>query len=891
MNAHARRRADSPAIMAPGREPLTYGRLHTHIEETIGALNAFGLGRRDRVAIVLPPGPGLAAAFLTVAAGATCVPLNPAYTESEFDFYLSNVGARALIVQKGQESPAIRSAHKLGIQLIQLSPRLDSQAGTFTLEACERVRPVQGGVSQHEDIALLLFTSGTTSQPKVVPLTHMNICTSATNIAATLGLSERDRCMNLMPLFHIHGLIGSLLSSVAAGASFLSVPYYEVPGFAQWTAEFSPTWYTTVPTVHQEIVRHIQAQHPEHCRSLRFVRSSSAPMSAKLRDELEALLRVPVIEAYGMTEAAHQISSNPLPPGQRKAGSVGLATGPEAAIMDGAGRLLEPNRTGEIVIRGASVFAGYENNPTANSSAFQHGWFRTGDQGFVDEDGYLFITGRLKEMINRGGEKISPREVDDVLMGHPDIREAVTFRVPHDTLGEDVAAAVVLRERASATRREIREFASRRLAAFKVPRRVVIVEEIPKGASGKPQRFKLAEALGLNRLRDGREVVAPERTVEYQLIEIWEQLLGVKPIGVEDDFFELGGHSLLAVQLMNEIERVFGRRLPITALLADATVEGLANLLLDHPVADGRLLVKIQDGASKPPFFFLHGDHVGGGFYSLKLARGLGEERPFYVFVPHGMDGRPLPSVEAMAACYVEMMRSAQPHGPYLLGGFCNGGVIAFEMARQLQQQGQKVDALILIAASAWNSPCRWLYRLVNRVGGIIRLSPEERVNQFRRIRDRLMGLSWVFDYYVTRLKTLAGLARRAPGTFALKTLKRGWWALAGMVQRDPRRERPADVSAGPQHPEHRPLWAKYKQILSNYVPGEYHGDVTLFWPYGNPVKLHDDPTMGWDDVADRVTVRVIPGGHIGSITTHINFLVDQLQEHLRQADVPDRDA
>jgi acyl-CoA synthetase (AMP-forming)/AMP-acid ligase II len=214
--------------------------------------------------------------------------------------------------------------------------------------------------------------------------------------------------------------------------------------------------------------------------------------------ELEATFRAPVIEAYGMTEASHQMASNLLPPGLRKAGFVGKAAGPEVAIMDEGGGLLPQGCSGEVVIRGPNVFSGYENNPSANASAFTNGWFRTGDRGVFDADGYLQITGRLKEIINRGGEKIAPREVDDILQAHPAVAQVVAFAMPHDKLGEDVAAIVVLKEGHTASERELRDYAAKYLADFKVPRTILFRDEIPKGPTGKLQRIGLAQKLGLS---------------------------------------------------------------------------------------------------------------------------------------------------------------------------------------------------------------------------------------------------------------------------------------------------------------------------------------------------------------------------------------------------------
>ena len=301
-----------------------------------------------------------------------------------------------------------------------------------------------------------------------------------------------------MPLFHIHGLIAAVTASLSAGASVVATPGFNALRFFQWLDQEKPTWYTAVPTMHQAILARAPRNQESVARAhLRFIRSSSSSLPPQVMAELEALFRCPVIESYGMTEATHQMASNPLPPAARKAGSVGPAAGPQMAIMAPDGSLLGADATGEIVIRGPNVTAGYEANPKANVEAFAHGWFHTGDQGTMDAEGYIRITGRLKEIINRGGEKISPREVDEVLMDHPAVAQVVTFAMPHDKLGEDVAAAIVLREGLQASEREIREFCAGRLADFKVPRKLVFLDEIPKGATGKLQRIGLAEKLGL----------------------------------------------------------------------------------------------------------------------------------------------------------------------------------------------------------------------------------------------------------------------------------------------------------------------------------------------------------------------------------------------------------
>jgi len=492
--------AAAPALGAPGTKPLTFGGLRTQIAETMAALNKVGIGRGDRVAIVLPNGPEMAAAFLSVASCAASAPLNPAYRAEEFEFYLTDLGAKALIVQKDVETPAIAVAEKLGVPVLPLTPLREDGAGRFALDTSgmAAAKPAQGGYAEPDDVALVLHTSGTTSRPKIVPLRQRNICASAHNIRATTRFEPADIGLNIMPLFHIHGLIAGVLAPLSAGSSVFCTPGFNALKFFGWMEECKATWYTAVPTMHQAIL--LRAGHHKDLierQPLRFLRSSSSSLPPQVLADLEAAFGAPVIEAYGMTEAAHQMACNPLPPAVRKPGTVGLAAGPEVAIMDEAGALLAAGQTGEIVIRGANVTAGYESNPKANAEAFTHGWFRTGDQGVMDKEGYISVTGRLKEIINRGGEKISPREVDEVLMDHPAVQQVVTFGIPHDKLGEEVGACVVLREGMESSERDLRDFVAGRLADFKVPKKILFMAEIPKGATGKLQRIGLAQKLGL----------------------------------------------------------------------------------------------------------------------------------------------------------------------------------------------------------------------------------------------------------------------------------------------------------------------------------------------------------------------------------------------------------
>jgi acyl-CoA synthetase (AMP-forming)/AMP-acid ligase II/thioesterase domain-containing protein len=875
IEAQAKRTPEAIAIAAPGRSPLTYARLSRHIDGVVETLHDMGIGRNDRVAIVMPNGPEMAVAFLAVATVAASAPLNLAYRANEFDFYLSDLQAKALMVQAGTSSPAIAVAQKHGLAIIECVSRLEAEAGLFALQGAARARttgtatePWLGGDARRDEVALVLHTSGTTSRPKIVPLTHANICTSAHNIRATLQLTEADRCLNVMPLFHIHGLIGATLSSLMAGGSVVCTPGFDVTAFFEWIEACAPTWYTAVPTMHQSILSRavlnaeIIARHP-----LRFIRSASAPLQPPVMAGLERVFQAPVIESYGMTEAAHQMASNPMPPGVRKSGSVGVPAGPEIAIVDDLGRQQPVGHKGEIVIRGGNVTQGYENNPTANRSAFTNGWFRTGDQGFFDADGYLFISGRLKEIINRGGEKISPREIDDVLIEHPAIAQVVTFAAPDVLLGEEVAAAVVLKEHASATGREIREFAATRLADFKVPRHVIVVQEIPQGPSGKLQRLGLAEQLGLAhpdpvRPTPERTFTAPRDGLEVQLTKIWEKVLAISPVGIKDSFFDLGGHSLLAVRLFEEIERVLGKNLPLATLFQALTVEQLAQLLRQEGWSEfWSPLVPIQAKGSRAPFFFIHA--VSGNVLNYRfLSQHLGPEQPFYGIQARGLDGKQAPHtrIEDMAALYLDEIRTLQPEGPYFIGGGSSGGVVAFEMAQQLSARGQEVALLVMFdtyfpghlscvprAGRLRPKGSAFLQRVDRQLGHLLLLSPKE------------------------QLRYLFGTAGRIKARIATKM-----------------REDPLKALSQSQSSHARALQEVLRanrQAVQDYVPGVYPGRIVLFLSVEAPDRSCYDGRLGWNEAAAAgLEVHVVPGNHNNLFEEpHVGVLAEKLRVCLQR--------
>jgi oxalate---CoA ligase len=703
----AKKTPNAFAIAAPGRSSLTYRRLSQQIDLTVESLIAMGVGRNDRLAMVVPNGPEAAVAFLAVASVAVSAPINPYLQAEEFDFLLSDLKPRAFMIQSGMDLPAIDIAEKREIPVVRLSPVLEESAGVFTLSGESKNHLSAGGFAEPIDVALVLHTSGTTSRPKMVPLTHGNICNSAQNIRAVLKLTPADCCLSVMPLFHVHGLIGALLSTISAGASIFCTPGFYAPRFFDWMKECNPTWYTAVPTMHQAILARSKNNLDVISHSkLRFIRSSSSALPPQVMTALEKTFNVPVIESYGMTEASHQMSSNPLPPNKRQAGSVGLPAGPEIEIMDAEGNLLPHDEIGEVVIRGPTIMRGYDNNPDANATAFVKGWFRTGDQGYLDQEGFLTLTGRLKEIINRGGEKISPREIDEVLLGHPCVAQAIAFGLPHPKLGEDIAAAIVLREGTSATEWEIQQFVARRLADHKIPRKIVFLKEIPKGPTGKIQRIGLAARLGLGQssnepiLEAGAEYKAPSTPLEGKIARIWSQVLGIERISVNDNFFDLGGDSIQARVIASKLCEALQRRdIPLVTFLHAPTIEKMASLLdakeFFLPPAS---LTAIQPTGSKVPLYFVHACE-GEVLFLTDFARRLGPDQPFYAMRAQGLDRNTVATtrVEDMAFHYLREIRAVRPHGPYLLGGAGVGGIVALEMAQQLRRQSSDVAALILL--------------------------------------------------------------------------------------------------------------------------------------------------------------------------------------------------
>ena len=572
----AQSRGAANAIEAMDGKSMTYAQLCDKAMDIAASISSAvaANGRRPRLGLVQANGGDMALALLGASIAGEATPFNPASKPAEFDAYFRACAIDALIVPEDDTGPAVAIAERLGLRLLRLSRNGDVAGLKAERNAISAPAP--------DDIALVLMTSGSTGKPKIVPLSHRNVCVSAADVCRSMVLTPQDRCLCMWEQYHIGELVDLLLAPLASGGSVVVTSGFNASTFFELLQQSHPTWFQGVPTTLNELVIHA-GRNPVAARpnSLRLIRSVAAALAPKLMSELEALFGVPVIQTFGMTEAGPLISSTALPPAVRKAGSVGSSCGTQIRITGVAGESLPAGEAGEVAIRGPNVFSGYENDPDANANQFRDGWFHTGDIGHLDKDGDLFLTGRIKQLINRGGEKISPQEVDDALLDHPAVSEAAAFAIPHPTLGEDVAAAVVPRSPVAAE--ELRAFLSSRLAAFKVPRHIAMLERLPRNPVGKIDRLALAEAAASEIATGGRHV-PPRNRLEEFLTRLWEKELGVAEVGIYDDFALLGGDSLSSLRVITAIESIIQVDVPDGVFEHFSPIALLAEKLMEFGV-------------------------------------------------------------------------------------------------------------------------------------------------------------------------------------------------------------------------------------------------------------------------------------------------------------------
>ena len=679
-------RPEQPAIVGPRFAPLSYRELNHQIEAIGMGLRQAGFDRNARIAIALPDGPQAALAIVAVACAAAAVPLDPKLTIPELETRLTLLRPNAIVLLQGSDSAARTVAERQGLVIIEAFAADESKLDLQII-----VSHV-GPAAPHDDpgphaLATILQSSGTTAEPKLIPLSHHNWLVIVERMAEFFQLTPEDRCLAVIPVHYGHGFQHTTLTPLLTGGSAAFPINASILDLSEWFEDLRPTWYTGGPTLHLAILEKAISQPDAITRhALRFIVSGGSQLPTYVHQRLEEKFGVPVLEHYGCTEAG-LVSTNRAPPGQCKPGTCGIPWPDSLIIVGPDGRPLSPIEQGEIWLRGPNVTSGYLDAPELNRVSFVNGWFRTGDIGSLDEDGFLALHGRHKELINRGGEKISPVEVERALVRHPDVAEAAAYAVPHSSLGEDVAAAVILHPAATVTPIELRDFLSLHLAWFKIPRRIVIVDQLPKSITGKVQRQRLKSCY-----------TATDDSLHAELLQLWNKFLKDDTLTIDDDFFEKGGNSLLAMELILEIERLTAQKLSESILFERATVRQIAARLLTPNSLTTKKVRKIGSDANHTPIIFYHGDYNEGGYFLRNVVEALGPEQPLVVVSPHGVDDEPIPrSIEAMAADRLPLVQEVQPQGPYRLAGHCNGALLAFETARLLVADGHSVELVAMI--------------------------------------------------------------------------------------------------------------------------------------------------------------------------------------------------
>lgn len=844
LHARAASTPDSAALIEPGGAVHTFSHLVNRMAAVASATTRAGITSDDIVALVLPDGVDLISTFLGVASVAGCAVLNPALRSAEIGAVLDDLPARALVIDPVLASDTADAANARKILVLNV-------AGTPHAEPVQPIAPLP----ESHRIALLLHTSATTAKARIVPLTHSNVRAMANNTRGTLKLTSADRFLSMMPLFHLQGLL-SVIAQLLAGGSVVCTAGFDAGSFLPWVENYRPTWYTAGPTLHHAILPLIESNTEilEHW-PLRFVRSIGAPLAQPLMEHLERTLQAPVLEGYGTTEAG-AISSNT--PGRRKAGSAGRTTGSEIGILGEDGQLLPANCEGEIVVRGSAVMHSYLNDPDANRTAFHDGWFRTGDLGRLDAEGFLFVTGRIKEIINRGGEKILPGEIEACLMGHPAVTEALAFGVPHPTLGEDVMAAVILRPGASISEPALRRFARERIADFKIPRRIFFASAIPKGATGKPSRAVLALELEPE-IKANFEAASAGTEHQKRLAAIWQRILKIDQVDLQDDFFQLGGNSLALSLMLAEAELKLDPE-DLAELLATPTVETLARIASrpSQQPSENSWVVTLQPNGSRIPFFCIPGT-TENPYYFLDLARSLGQDQPYFVVRdPRPLQDRGVYTLEEHAARICAAIQSVQCEGPYLVGGHCYGGILAFEAARQLLTRGEEVSlvALFEVPTPGYPKVARHWKKYLRHSAALFSSS----------LRGQLPE---VWSQARSHLATLKQLFRRRRQAFTRRVL----------------------VSAGMQkviEPVER-MDCRNERTGRAYVPRRLDCNVVHFIAADerHSTLILDDPRLGWHEMAGRrFSVCQVPGIADAIFRPpNVSELASQLRAHLDQAD------
>jgi acyl-CoA synthetase (AMP-forming)/AMP-acid ligase II/thioesterase domain-containing protein len=845
--SHATRRPNAPAIVCPDLELLSFGDLARYVQLIGNQLSAAGVSSNSRIGIALSRGP--AAAILSIAAccNAILVPLNPSLSNTDLEAELTHLRLDALIVSN------VLDLHKW-------NSWAGDECGLFTVAksdssrsvdvALEQVRPVgrrkQAPPPTADSWAGIFRTSGTTGTFKRVPVTHGNLLAMANKMQRWLQLTDADRSACIMPLYYNAGFKATLLAPLLIGCSVALPGSTQPRDCEQWLSELQPTWLTAAPPFLQAVLENLRAQVPQRpvssfAPSLRFVLSTASYLPPSIGAELQNRLGLPVVEFYGLCEAG-MMTAPIFPPETARPGSVGRAPHGELAIQNNHGAFLGPGEAGEIMVRGPSVTPGYlvgdiDGIPTG----LENGWLPTGDIGIVDSDGVLTVTARRKELINRGGEKISPYDVEKALLAHPAVREAAVFALPHSRLGETVGAAVVLHIGASLSSTELIAFVSDRLAPFQLPRHIEILESLPIGVTGKISRAQLSRTF----VNVERPTERPGVPLEMLIANIWQRLLNRTNIGIEDDFFEIGGDSLLLTEMLLELEASIHHRVPPSAIRIPLTILHLAQILACEAAAKQEVITRVKSGVGTPLFLF-HGDYLHWGLYGYRLSDLLKGDVPVYLLHSVLDSTSQIETIEDMVQQHLPHVETMEPNGPIRLAGFCHGGHAALELAYQLESRGRAIESVVLIDTLSINARpfMRFIVSLMSRAG---RMVPGALGSRIRR--DAILSL-WLLSQLLKGDRKIGRVARMLQ---------------SGAVSRS--------------------IHATYYRAMSQYVPPKVRAEVVCLVceEYSAKWGYRSDP---WKNLCTNVRQAQIPGGHHSCIVDHMGELATCLNGTLQHGDI-----
>jgi oxalate---CoA ligase len=837
LERHATERPGAPSLIAPGGRVLSYGELAGRIATLRESLRRLGIRRNEYVGVRMANGAAMVAAVLAAMGEAIALPIDVRLTAIEIETLHQRLGLATLIT----DAPDLSLA---GWSRLGDHPDEALDGSVLYRRGRQSGEPTQRLDAHPDDLALVMRSSGTTAQPKLVTSTHSNLVARAQRSLRHLELGAEDRVFCVAPLSFSQGLQMSMFVPLCSGGSIAFAPSPERGDIIAELCQLRPTWISAGPTFYLYLVEQLQRAGVPVRHNLRFLQSGGAPLGQRTRQILEVAFDVPVLDAYGMTEFS-QVSTNSWRKEDWRSGTVGRVDRDRVAICGVDGGRLPEGQPGEILVRGPELSPGYLDGNGHMQELSANGWFHTGDLGWIDPDGFLTLTGRSKDIINRGGEKVAPAEVEATMLTHPGVAEAVVFGVPHRRLGEDVGAAVVLRPGSTLTTSQLRCYVEGRLECFKVPRRILQLDTLPHGASGKLDRGAAAQQYA--QLAAAPPVEA-ETAIEHEIICLWARLLDLQNVGPHDDFVELGGDSLLATQMRRELEALLGLSISDQVLLGATTPRQLANAIVNADSRSTALVIPLRPNGTRQPLVFFDGDLLGGGYYVRGIARNLHEEQPMWVVRPFG-DQDQVPSIEAMASHYLSLLREAGLKPPYVFAGYCNGALMALEVARQALAANEPVAQVFMVDPISLNArpgirrTAQWLRWLLPR----------------GRYEQSMSALWEVMFEPQQRRKNLL--------RWGIRTLL-PYWPAKQLPQGE-------DIKAVSQR-----RMAIFLARMASYVPGRIATRVVCITPEENPRPSLFD-SEAWRPLCSNLVVARVPGSHITCLTGEAKGLRQELQRAL----------